>query len=491
MNQRIFHQVFIINRYCETTTLCQQVHKNTSTILIVSTHHLFPKEKNEIKTILSRNFIEFLEFDHWNNSIDKVSLDEKAFQISKKRINYLSIYHSSLKISVIYLKNKFVYEHLISSNYISETTRITVFCSSYDLYNLGVSYKFWKLLNVKIIDPGTLKKLFLLRKKITNLSAIKILSYYITAAFQVIRPIKIIKVKDQYSYYILDTHRVHLKPNLKARTVWFIPLFIHFKRAFLAAPIHSKSKVMNLYPFVSRKKTVLISDAYRPSTYPHYFALGYFGSNIIVKNKLDQAYFNKAKIKTLPFDELIENKRMHIEHVYTGSIKKSICFSLNHAVDFCSVISRSDTDKLIETAVAIAKEFSQISVVIRLHPTSNSPQAEGLNWSLRIQNYVELQQLGNLKISDQSLEQDWINSSIFISEYSLSVVDAIAQGNFAIFVNMTRRRSFAFDLKKANFIEVYTYSGLIKELKSILNNPTEASKHLNDAAVTFNNKYYV
>ncbi|NNJ55858.1 MAG: hypothetical protein HKP14_06985 [Bacteroidia bacterium] len=490
MNSRNYDQVFIINRYSNAKSLEKEVKESSKKILIVSTHHLYKNEREEIQNQIVTPSIEFISYDSFNELIDDANLDEKAFQMSKRWIKYLSIYHSALKVNVIYLKNSFVYEQLKVNGYISKNSSITVFCTNYDLYNLGISYKFWNTTRSKIISTKAFSKLFLFRKKITYNSALKLLSYYLTAIFQTIKPVKMHKVSDTYKYYVMDKHRVTFKKNLNVKEVWFIPILIYFQKAFLATPIHSKAKVLTLYPFIKRSKTVLISDAFRPSTYPHFFALGYFGSQIIVKNKLDYSYFKKANLAVLPFDELIYNQRMPIDISPKKDRVNKVCLSLNHAVDFCSIISRCDTDKLIESVISIARRNPKIQFTIRLHPTSDLPQGEGLNWSERINNFVSFQKLDNLKLSANTLQKDWEESYIFLSEYSLSVIDSIVYDNFAIFVNLTNRKSFALDLKNSGFPEVNSEAQLEEKIKSIISNPEMALTELKNATSSFNKEFY-
>ena len=160
--------------------------------------------------------------------------------------------------------------------------------------------------------------------------------------------------------------------------------------------------------------------------------------------------------------------------------------TLNHSGNWSSLISRSDTDGLIINFVELAKHYPSLKFIIRLHPNSDQLKGEGLGWTSRIKNQIKLIDLQNLSLSKVSLEEDWHRAQIFISEYSLSAVEALRFGKIVLFLNLTRRRSFVKDLTDLGFVELNSYDGLIEKLDYVLDNPNLVNKKLIDSIKSFN-----
>lgn len=481
--------LIIINRYASFTDIGERFKGINGKFLILSSYHLFESEKQELIETIGKTSIDLIEFDKWNEELEHEGVDEKAFNKSRSLVNYLPLYHAALKSNIIYFKNEFIHRKLEEEGHVDANTQIHCYCDSYELHNLGLSYRYWKGIKAKIYSTHAFSPTFLKWKEFTNLRSVKLLTYFIKSLFLSFKPTRVTSVKDSDLYYLLDTHRVKIKKSLHTKVRYIIPFFAQFTSGYLSAPVHSKSKLYTLYPFIRRKKMVLISDAFRPSTYPHYFAEGYYGSKIIIKNRLGKKYFKRANLETYPLGELIEIKPLATE-ITSEKILPKVCLSLNHAVDFCSVISRCDTDKLIAACILIAKKNPTIDFTIRLHPTSDSGQGEGFGWSARIKELINFQGLSNLEISKNSLEEDWRNSDIFVSEYSLSVIDALALGKLAVFVNLSKRRSFAADLVSAGFPEAQSIEELEKIILNILNDPKPFASMTAEAAKSFNSQYF-
>jgi hypothetical protein len=66
------------------------------------------------------------------------------------------------------------------------------------------------------------------------------------------------------------------------------------------------------------------------------------------------------------------------------------------------------------------------------------------------------------------MEEDWQRGDVFISEYSLSVIDAMNRGKIGIFYNLTNRRSFVDDLMDRGILYCDTESDLNNKIKSLL-----------------------
>ena len=485
-----FDQVLVINRYCSIERIINEVKEDAEHVVIVSSYYLFSEEKEQLQIGLPWCLITFFGFDNWNHSLKEVNIDRLAFEKSKSWLRFHSLYHSKLKESIIYLKNAFIHTQILKDQRCTNNTIFSVFCSTYDLYNLGVSYKYWKEKRCKVILTGPFSQTFRIRKIVTRAALVKLVSYIALAIYKSFRPCKIYKVLHSNKiFYIYSLKRVKLINGLSYNKVWIVPFFIRIKKGYLAAPIHSRGDVLDLYPIIPRKKVVLINDAFRPSTYPPFFAKAYFGASIIAKNRLDRLYFERAGLKVLSMNYLVDSGLLKSKKKIGDTKNLTVCFSLNHAVDFSSVISRCDTDRLIETAKVMSNRLPKFSFRIRLHPTSDKLLGEGTGWSLRIENYILRSQLSNLKLSNNSLEEDLNDCDVFITEYSQSVIEAISYGKIGMFINLTRRISFAKDLKDVGFTEVYSINELEKELNNISNDESGFFQRQADAVSDFNQKY--
>jgi hypothetical protein len=485
----IYDQVLVINHHFEIDLV--NISSDFSNLLILSTHHLFDKEKNDIKQSIPHKSIKFLKFDNWNKDIESQELDLLAYQENKKWINHTSIYQASYLKRIIFLKNKFIFDSLQVDNLVDSRTRFTVYCSSYDLHNLGVSHEFWESTNnSNIITTSRDSIAFRLVKQLSSPLAIKLLVYYLRAIYLSFTPRKMLKVSSDLNYYFYNTNRLTLINNLKRDTVWTIPFLINKKKSRLAAPIHSCSKMISCYPFIKRNSMVVVNDAFRPTSYPSYYsAMSYVQCKIVVRDKVDASFFSNAGLELVPFNTLLPKIPMpEISSNHTKKIN-TICLSLNHAGDWCSYISRCDTDGPIALFVNLALELKAIHFLIRLHPNSDKTMGEGKGWSKRIKENIDYINLPNLSVSSETLEKDWVRSDLFISEYSFSVVNALEYGKIALFLNTTNRVSFMQDLTKVGFKEVNSLKELLIEIKKISADPKLAYEQLAESSIEYNQVY--
>ena len=95
-------------------------------------------------------------------------------------------------------------------------------------------------------------------------------------------------------------------------------------------------------------------------------------------------------------------------------------------------------------------------------------KAEGVTSKTRINNFIQKLNYQNLSVSNATMEEDWARGDIFISEYSLSVIDAINKGKIGIFYNLTKRVSFVDDLLEKG-INYYTEEdAIIKKIETLI-----------------------
>ena len=480
--------VIVINQYSNAFHL-KKVLPVMRNAIIVSTHALFDIEKNEFEEIFEEINLSFYQFDSWNERSEDTDLDKEAYDKSKKWLKYTSIYQRELLDGITYVKNKFVYDRLKEELNVTGDTKFFVFCQSYDLMNLGISYKFWNDLNADIIQTGPLSKGFLLIKKVTSVVWIRYCVYILRAFFLSFKPTRVKVYNDSGRFYLMSTKRITIKSELSSFQKWIIPVFCNLTKSYLAAPIHSSTKLNSMYPFLKRKKMVMVQDAFRPTTYPpYYYALSFFGSMLVPLSGIDKAYFQNAGIDVFPLNTLINKQRLKANESKNLEIS-TICLTLNHSGNWSSLISRSDTDGLIIKFVELAKHYPSLNFIIRLHPNSDQLKGEGVGWINRIKHQVGLLDLKNLSVSSATLEEDWQRAQVFISEYSLSAVEALRFGKIVLFLNLTQRKSFVKDLTDVGFIEANSYEALIENLDYIADKPNEVNRKLIASIDSFNQLY--
>lgn len=486
-----YDHVCFVNFYTTQNSISNSVVKTAKRILIVSTHAYFKNEQIAIKNNFPNSEVDFLEFDHWNGAISKAEIDLRAYEASKKWINKTSIYQGLYFKNIAFLKNQYIHNELKKEGKITEDTSISVYCQAYELYNLGLSYSYWNSVNAVIVNEGHSTSLLILKKNISSLTIVKLAVYYLNALRYALTPIKCIEVQDgKYLFYLTTLKRIKLKENAETMEKWIWPWTINFKKAYLAAPLHSSGRVLSMAPFLRREKMVIVQDAFRPTTYPpYYYALSYSGCIKIASNKIDFKYLSEAGLKVLPLGTLLAPKQL--KEVMDNSVLqvRTICLSLNHSGPWSSLISRCDTDGLIVKFAELAEAKPDLHFVIRVHPNSDDLKAEGVGWIKRVREQVLAMKLSNLKVSTATIEEDWARSDLFISEYSLSVIDALQFGKIVIFINTTNRVSFVGDLTDVGFPEVNSLVELKAAIEDITSDPSAAFRHLALACKEFNKEY--
>lgn len=486
-----FDQVFVVNHYsCSTQLFRCNMLKSANSILILSSNALFESEKSDILRQLSPAKVVFKQFDSWNKDIEQEMLDESAFDKVKHWLKYTSIYQREFLDEVTFLKNKYVHKKLIQEHSINSSTKFTVLCQTFDLMNLGISFKFWKSKGARIVNCGPLNQYYLLLKRISSIMVVRCIIYIAKAAVFSIIPIKVLSITDGDLFFLISQKRIEVKQELQGRYKWLIPITTNWSKGKIACPIHSSSKMNSMYPFVRRDKMVLIQDAFRPTSYPpYYYALSFYGSSLIPKSKIDEKFFSDAGIDCYPLGTVVTRQVFRIKDDNSFKTVRNVCLTLNHAGNWSSLISRADTDGLIIEFVQMSKKYEEINFIVRLHPNSNSLKGEGLGWTQRIQKIIRLNNLSNLELSNRTLEEDWAKADLFISEYSLSAVEALRLGKYVMFINLTKRRSFVRDLTEIGFLEVKSVDEFDELLNRIIKFPKKYYVDLSKAIANYNANY--
>ena len=248
----------------------------------------------------------------------------------------------------------------------------------------------------------------------------------------------------------------------------------------IATTIHDYSSDYESYSLPVQ----IFVDGFHPANYPRSYIDSYINGSFVVRDMFDSKWFAKygrEVIKSYPFME-----KNYLESPEEKVEINAVYLMLNHAGDWTALISRSDTDILIECFVEIAKCFPDVNFIIRLHPTMSNEEHEGKRSSERISEYVRWCNTENLSISENSLEHDLANGDVFVSEYSAVLRDAFKSGKMGIIANLTGRRSFMQDYEKIGFLHANSESEFKSIIENILANPSEYLKRQSTAVSLYN-----
>jgi len=487
---KIADEVYIVNLYTLVTDIKRCLMPNTRHLILISTHTYFSNEKIEIQKHLKNIEVTFLRFDNWNDELENEDIDYKSYLKVKKWIQQTSIYQAQYFAEIAFLKNEFIHKKLKTQNLVDNNTNYTAFCQSYEMHNLGISYRYWKSVPAKIVNSGIEPTWRLLQKKVTSLMIIRQISYYVRAFFLALVPRRVLQLVDGEKYSLISTKRLMLKTELKTHSKWIWPIWYNFNTDYLAAPVHRSSPLLGMAPFVRREKMVIVQDAFRPTTYPpYYYAQSFIGCKKIAQDKVDFTFLSNAGLDMLPLGTVLAKKRMKEDLNIVVKEVKTVCLSLNHSGNWSSLISRCDTDGLIVLLFELSKEFEDINFIIRLHPNSDDKKAEGNGWIARVKEQVKKYNSPNVSVSNLPIEKDWERADLFISEYSLSVIDALVYGKIVLFLNTTKRVSFVRDFTDVGFVEVYSLHELSTQLQQIVADPKSAFQKLTQSSVAYNHRY--
>ena len=417
-----------------------------NTLLFVTSHALFQNEidhlRKEIKTP-----IEFKNFGDYNSTEELLDIDFRAYVSSKHFLDYHSLYINTFKRNLLLEKNKFIFKKIEGGH---PNSVYTIFCNKFDPNNLGISHLFWKD-KAQIVDSNSIKQLVISRtRNLLNFGFIGILFYYIKAIGFALKPRIFHSVPYNNSNWVFPSlYRIKLVTKA-VNTSKGIPFILSISsKNKLCVGLHKSGELLNAHPIIPKHKIHVIGDAYRPSNYPPYlFALLFKGVKYVPKYHTDRTFFNNNGI------ELIEPKPGFLQKdnlfknvmVIKDRSISTVILSINHTGDWTALLSRSDTDILINSFVRISQKFVSNKFIIRLHPTMDGIKAEGVSSKTRINNFIQKLNHPNLSVSNATMEEDWARGDVFISEYSLSVIDAINKGKIGLFYNLTNRISFVDDL---------------------------------------------
>lgn len=229
-------------------------------------------------------------------------------------------------------------------------------------------------------------------------------------------------------------------------------------------------------------------EGYHPTNYPRSYVDMYENCKFVVRDMFGEAWFKMYGKTTLPPPPFMAPSLMTSPDHHPSTPLKRVLLALNHAGDWTALINRSDTDLLIEAFCQTAQAFPSIHFVVRLHPTMDEVEHEGVHSSRRIKAFIRDTNLVNLKASQVSLSTDLESADLVISEYSQVLLDAFQMGKLGLIANLTGRRSFMEDYEILGFSSVNSKETLIKWLEKLIRNPESIRLKQHQAAQNYNKR---
>lgn len=225
-------------------------------------------------------------------------------------------------------------------------------------------------------------------------------------------------------------------------------------------------------------------DGFHPPNYSRSYIDLYGNSIFVTRTMFDNLWFSRNGKRTIKLPAVIRKETMR-EVVSTGEVNTIVAL-LNHAGDWTALINRSDTDRLVNAVVKLARAFPHKRFIIRLHPTMIHKDHEGVDSIQRIRFYVAWARLANLSVSQVELQEDFDRGDLFISEYSQTVIDAATMGKRVVIANFTGRRSFMACYEEIGFPSVSNHEQLQSWLEGVFRSTAQCDQQQNQAVRLYN-----
>ncbi|TAF33449.1 MAG: hypothetical protein EAZ57_05810 [Cytophagales bacterium] len=490
--QQQFEALLLINANTDIWQVLDLVsNAKEAKFLIISTHFLFEHETDFLQNACPAN-LEFSFMACWFSDEEATQIDQQAVQSTAKRVknntahpNYMYI----LSEEMLFFKHKTLWKKLQKEQY--EFKTIYYQADATTIYNLGISIEFWK----QIPQAKTLKNFKLDYENRTT--APQKLWSGLQTKIAVLGTLTVTVVEDTDFFYVFlmlprrlkwtaDIKISTLKVSVWKHLVWSLKnnkLAKVYKRIFdkIAQDLTQGSRkearaAVNMHDFGAsryselRNDIYIFNDAFRSTNYFEYVARGLPFGTIVVRDMYDDSYWRKYHIPCLKPTSFLQKNFMQVRQGNFEGIR-TVVLLLQHAGDWSATINRSDTDILLLSFVKLAATCPQQTFIIRLHPTMQHPLHEGQDAVGRVEELVRQSGLPNLAVSLLSLEQDLARGDFFISEYSLTLIDALQRNKVGLMVNLTNRRSFMVDYEALGFVYAHGIGAFFEMSHEIMKRP--------------------
>lgn len=456
---------------------------DTDRLVILSTHRLFPFEKEIINSIFT--VTEFITFAELLTDRDMEWCDKKAFDLiggNKIYSGDLSIYYDCIK----QLKNEVVYNKL--------KKRYGKFEGYLCADDLGISKKVWlkhkfKLFlleyyytcdekrGIKIYLKQILKKCRFIRK-----------NYYKMRNFfnsDMTDEVYVANHKDMKYVFIGNMNRIKYRLNLewvKSKEEYERiknKVYETSDKCQYLSTIHEKTKC--IIPDKKVYDVRIIQDGYLPPNYSSLY-LKFVPQNIkyYAWDELGTQIFRNQNLSVsiLPF-----RKKLYLPDPIFGKVVKKVLVVTSGAGDWTAVKNRSDEDLMVEAIGKVAQTLPNVEFVYRCHPVWVHPEHQGMNSINRVIEYFESLGISNIKVSSniihedlknfklslprQSLDADLKGTDLVLGEHSIAMIDGAFEGIPFASINFTGRRNLFCGISDLGFPHYEDVSGVVEFIKSI------------------------
>lgn len=506
MKKESFNALFVISQSVDFQEIMKVTLSNKyNSIFILSTYFLFPQEEERLQKLLPKIPIRIKSFDGFLDEKTMLAIDHEAHEKYAAThpvnpdTNYIFLEN------LVYLKNKAIHTALLSEFAFG---KIHFWGTGWVRLNLGISLQYWREQNGK----NEISNSFFWKKRLSRYFQknpigrfVRSIILYFQMLFQS-RTAWILKWENEnFIFHSLRRLKFEDDVNFKKinyRGIRFFKIFSknnaskileRFTNSLklkgntrLASPLHQYAQ---LYDFTKKPHlpVLIFVDGYRPSNYPPYAYVYYFVyGDFVSRDQYDfelKTKSNRTAIKPFPF---LKKSYFEIPKLHSNTDTNTIILSLNHAGDWSSLVDRTDTDKLIFSFCKFSQQYPSKKFIVRMHPTMVLPRHEGKDSKIRIEKLIQAMGYKNLSVSKVSLEEDWERGDVFVSEYSLSALDAMRFGKICLFVNLTRRRSFVQDFVDLGFPIANSEDDFYLKMKDIFTNPIPYQKQQIKAAKRYN-----
>lgn len=222
-----------------------------------------------------------------------------------------------------------------------------------------------------------------------------------------------------------------------------------------------------------------IQDGYLPPIYSCYYKFIPDNHLYYAWDVMGERVFKSQNIpvKIMPF-----RKKIYLPEPKPVEEIKKVLIVASGSGDWTALKNRSDEDRMVQTFIAVAKQFPQITFVYRCHPVWVHPEHQGVHSIVRVAECLEKSGLGNIKISANipkvheqtftvtyprsSLEEDLRSADIVFGDHSVSMIDAAMQGILFASVNVMKRQNLFASVTELGFPHCIS----VDEICHLLNN---------------------
>lgn len=482
--------IYLITLSTDLDALVERINLNADKALILSTHHLFDIERNEILDKVSVTDITFKTF------VDFITEEEMTYCDIEADSLVLSKYGSrTMQQLMEYYQNiKRLKNEIILKNVKKTYPASNIFLLSEDL---GIEKNVWTEEGAKdFAKPPEQVKYKVSRTK-GGMATIK----------------DLYSVIENGPNKILFGHKIsrakqYLDPNLKVRAINF------FEACLIHRLVKNKKNTLFFKPFshiatsphsfsaevyeISRKLKlpfIFLQDGFLPTNYTSNY-LSYYPNidEYWTWGNLTKQYFEKLGIKSRKSNiyndvklPLINEEKLDI---------KNIVVLTSGSGDWTALKNRSDEDRMFEIFIKFAQKHPEYNINYRPHPLWVHQEHQGVNSINRLCEIVEKLNLNNLQISANvqkegkdlnnnftlskqfvSVNEEIEQSDIVIGDHSQVLITAATMGKVFLSINAAGRESFFKCYEDLGFNVLTSCEELEVVIDSLKNTADAIKKH--------------